>query len=397
MPPQNMPLTDTAARAAKPREKAYKLTDGHGMYLEVMPNGSKYWRLKYRFDGKEKRMALGVYPVVSLLSARKARDAAKDQLRAGFDPSAEKKRLAEERIVDLEKKAADARTVADAFEEYGRKVSPGKEGGRAEKLRLQRFVRDFPKLAAMPLSEFNTPQLAEWRDARLSGYTKPDGTQARAVSSASVNREINLVRNVFTVAREEWHWMGHNPFKGLRMPPEGAPRTRRVDPWKEVRPIVRWLGYRTGRAPETKSQEVALAFLVALRTGMRAGEVISLGKGSLNLTKRVATIKHKMQYLTGRPREIPLTRGGARLLRPVADRQQCFTVTSASLDALFRKAKAAFCIEDLHFHDSRAEALTRLSRKVDVMTLAKISGHKDLRLLQEHYYRETPEQIAARI
>lgn len=73
-----MPLTDAAIRAAKPRERAYKLPDSQGMYLEVMPAGAKYWRLKYRVDGKEKRAALGVYPTVSLLAARKARDAIKD-------------------------------------------------------------------------------------------------------------------------------------------------------------------------------------------------------------------------------------------------------------------------------------------------------------------------------
>ncbi|WP_330997165.1 Arm DNA-binding domain-containing protein [Burkholderia stagnalis] len=78
-----MPLTDVAVRAAKPRDKAYKLADGQGMYLEVMPSGSKYWRLKYRIDGKEKRMALGVYPAVTLLAARKARDEIKEQLRGG--------------------------------------------------------------------------------------------------------------------------------------------------------------------------------------------------------------------------------------------------------------------------------------------------------------------------
>ncbi len=89
-----MPLTDVAVRAAKPREKSYKLADGQGMYLEVMPNGSKYWRLKYRIDGKEKRMAIGVYPAVTLLAARKARDEIKDQLRGGLDPSHEKKRVA---------------------------------------------------------------------------------------------------------------------------------------------------------------------------------------------------------------------------------------------------------------------------------------------------------------
>lgn len=72
-----MPVTDFAVRAAKPREKAYKLTDGQGMYLEVMPTGAKYWRLKYRIDGKEKRAALGVYPTVSLLDARTARTSAR--------------------------------------------------------------------------------------------------------------------------------------------------------------------------------------------------------------------------------------------------------------------------------------------------------------------------------
>ena len=71
-------------------------------------------------------------------------------------------------------------------------------------------------------------------------------------------------------------------------------------------------------------------------------------------------------------------------------------MSSAVLDALFRKARDRLLIKDLHFHDSRAEALTRLSRKVDVLTLAKISGHKDLRILQG-YYRETAEQIAARL
>jgi len=92
-----------------------------------------------------------------------------------------------------------------------------------------------------------------------------------------------------------------------------------------------------------------------------------------------------------------LTRQAIRLLRPVAQSKRCFTLSSAVLDVLFRKARDRLMIEDLHFHDSRAEALTRLSRKVDVMTLAKISGHKDVRILVNAYYRETAEQIAARL
>ncbi len=291
---------------------------------------------------------------------------------------------------------ADLHTVRQMLERYADEVSVGKQGARHEGLRIQAFLRDFPDLADKTLSQFATPDLAAWRDTRLKGFTAPDGRQVRSVSAASVLRDINWLRNAFSVARREWHWLSHNPFEGLRALAEPPPRARRVNP-REVKLLCRNLGYRSGQAPASKSQEVALAFLIGLRTAMRAGEILSLGKQSLDLKRRVAVVNHKMQYLTGRPREIPLPRHAIRLLRPIADRDQCFSVSSATLDALFRKARDRLLIEDLHFHDSRAEALTRLSRKVDVMTLARISGHKDLRVLQNVYYRESPEDIAARL
>jgi integrase len=80
-------LTDTAIRAAKPREKSYKLFDGLGLYLEVAPTGAKLWRLKYRHDGRENRLALGAHPDTSLKQARERRDAARRQLAASVDPS----------------------------------------------------------------------------------------------------------------------------------------------------------------------------------------------------------------------------------------------------------------------------------------------------------------------
>jgi len=81
-----MPLTDAAANQAKPRDKDYKLADGGGMFLLVKKDGSKYWRLKYRFDGKEKLLALGVYPAVSLANARRKMMEAKLTLANGEDP-----------------------------------------------------------------------------------------------------------------------------------------------------------------------------------------------------------------------------------------------------------------------------------------------------------------------
>jgi hypothetical protein len=75
---------------AQPRAKLYKLKDGNGMYLEVMPSGSRYWRLKYRFGGKEKRLALGVYPEITLADAREKRADARKLLASGIDPSTAK-------------------------------------------------------------------------------------------------------------------------------------------------------------------------------------------------------------------------------------------------------------------------------------------------------------------
>lgn len=84
-------LTVKAIDAAKPKDKPYKITDGAGLYLEVSPNGAKYWRLKYRIAGKEKRLALGVYPVVRPAEARDKASTARDLIRNGIDPSAKKR------------------------------------------------------------------------------------------------------------------------------------------------------------------------------------------------------------------------------------------------------------------------------------------------------------------
>ncbi|MBF7731125.1 tyrosine-type recombinase/integrase [Pseudomonas sp. N040] len=86
-----MSLTDTAIRNAKPSEKLYRLTDAHGLCIEITPNGSKLWRYRYRFDGKAKMMALGSYPTISLLKARQKRDEARQLQAEDIDPSEHRK------------------------------------------------------------------------------------------------------------------------------------------------------------------------------------------------------------------------------------------------------------------------------------------------------------------
>lgn len=278
-----------------------------------------------------------------------------------------------------------AKTVSDAIDRYEREVSSQKRGKRAEGLRFRALEREFPALCGMILAEVKTPDLVAWRDARL-----------KIVSKGSVQRDINLLRNVWTVAAKEWHWCGDSPWTALRMPGDNPARTQRIR-WQDVKRIVRWLGYRTGVKPKTGYQEVAWAFMIALRTAMRAGEVMGLTREAINLQTRVVRLDTHKTLETVGVRHVPLTKHGARLLAVLcAGSEPLWTIKPASLDTLFRKARDSCLLDHLHFHDSRAEALTLLSRRMDVLTLSKISGHRDLKQLLE-YYRESPEQIAARL
>jgi integrase len=144
-------LTDTACKNAKAREKAYRLSDEKGLYLEVMPNGSKYFRLKYRFDGKEKRLAFGVYPETGLKDARQKREEARKALSQGIDPGEQRKAM----------KAAQA--GADSFEAVARewfaKFSPNWTVEHGERI-LRRLERDiFPWLGKRPTGEISAPEL----------------------------------------------------------------------------------------------------------------------------------------------------------------------------------------------------------------------------------------------
>jgi len=105
-----MTLTDVVLRRLKPGPKTVRMADEKGLYLEVSPSGGTWWRLKYRFDGKEKRLALGVYPEVSLKEARERRDGARGMLRDGIDPGANRKA----------RKTAEAKAGTDSFEVVAR-------------------------------------------------------------------------------------------------------------------------------------------------------------------------------------------------------------------------------------------------------------------------------------
>ncbi|CNG57028.1 tyrosine-type recombinase/integrase [Yersinia similis] len=150
-----MPLTDIKVKTAKPIDKAYKLTDGGGMYLLVKPNGSKYWRLKYRFVGKEKMLSIGVYPDVSLADARQKRDDARKILAAGGDPGEVKKA----------DKLAQKLSTENTFEAIAREWHKQKADRWSLRYRdeiIDTFEKDiFPHLGRRPIAEIKPMELLE--------------------------------------------------------------------------------------------------------------------------------------------------------------------------------------------------------------------------------------------
>ncbi len=154
MPPK-MPLTHTGCKNAKAAAKPYKLADAGGLYLLVMPTGSKYWRLKYRHLGKERYLALGVYPTTSLLEAREARDKAKKQLASGIDPSFAKK----------EDKRRALQGAGNNFEAMAREWHANRCEGWTKRYAdyvLRRLETDvFPHIGPRPIAEISAPELLD--------------------------------------------------------------------------------------------------------------------------------------------------------------------------------------------------------------------------------------------
>lgn len=141
-----MPLTDTAVRNAKPAEKAVKMFDGGGLYLEVAPSGGKWWRLKYRVDGKEKRLSLGTYPDVGLKEARERRDQARKLVGQGVDPSEARK------SDKAAKKAASLRTFEAVALAWLDKSAPTWDEGTHAAVRASLVNHVFPAFGRLPVS-----------------------------------------------------------------------------------------------------------------------------------------------------------------------------------------------------------------------------------------------------
>ncbi|HEX5354327.1 MAG TPA: site-specific integrase [Rhodanobacteraceae bacterium] len=294
-----------------------------------------------------------------------------------FATKAEAAAWALEREAEIAGRKAYTGTVADVLRKYASDVSPTHRGERWERTRLARLERD--PLAAVPLASLTPAEIATWRDRRL-----------RVVSGASVRREFVLITSALEVARREWGWIRTNPARDVKKPPSPPSRKRRIPP-DEIDRLMLAFGLGDGLRANTAMQRTGLAFLFALETAMRAGEILALTETDVHLRERYVRVA---QSKNGDARDVPLSSAAIKILKALPD--HVFAVDPGTRDVLFRRAKVAAEIPDLHFHDARAEAIWRLSRKLDPLELARVVGHRDLRSIML-YYRPTVSELATRL
>ncbi len=283
------------------------------------------------------------------------------------------------READMTGRTDGTKTLGDAFDKYAKDVSPNHRGQRWETVRLTKLAT-YP-IAKKRLSALTAADVTAWRDSRL-----------KDVSPASVRREMGLIRAVFEVARKEWKWLRANPMQDVSRPRAPPSRKRRVSA-EEIKAVTAALGVDQLKA-DTASQRVGLAFLFALETAMRSGEIIGLQWADIHIDDRYVNLPRTKN---GDARQVPLSTRAAEILGALPETERpAFDINGATRDVLFRRARDAAKIGNLHFHDSRAEAIWRLSKKLDVLQLARVIGHRDPKSLLL-YYSESASDIAKKL
>lgn len=286
----------------------------------------------------------------------------------------------EEKKLELMANGMQPETLfSDVIKRYLNEITPTKRGEKHEFNRLTRFLRH--SITDKYISDVTRQDLELWIKERLE-----------TVKGESVRRELSTIGHIFKVAVERWGYIQNSPMVGLQQPQASKPRTQRYSD-EEIERILYVSGYND--TLKTIRARSGAAMLFAIETAMRAGEICGLTWDNVNLEKRTAYLP---MTKNGTSRTVPLTRNAMaileRLKKEVGNTGLCFQLDTRSLDAAFRKIKKMAMCEHLRFHDTRREALTRLAKKVDVMTLAKISGHKDIRILQNVYYAPNMEEVA---
>jgi len=283
-----MPLTDRSIRALKPGPKPRKVSDGAGLYVLVHPNGGRYWRLKYRIDGKEKLLSLGTFPDVGLAQARTRRDEARRQLADGIDPGAVRKA----------ERGGERDSLEAVAVEWLEKQTPGWAPGHAQRVRGRIEADVLPVLGHRPVSELGAPEiLAALRRVVDRG----------AIETA--HRELQYIGQIlrFAVATGR---ASSDPTAALRgaLPAARGGHFAAITAPAELGALLRAIADYAG------SHVVRCALAIAPHVFVRPGELRRAEWAEINLTEAIWTIP-AVKMKGGRDHLVPLSRQSIAILR----------------------------------------------------------------------------------
>lgn len=270
-------------------------------------------------------------------------------------------------------------TLRDAMAKYSAEVSPTKKGARWEQVRLKKLLRH--PIADLKLCELTCDDFQRW----IADQT---------IAAGSINRELALLRSVLETSRKKWKWHNGQPMLDVDRPTNPPPRDRRI-PEAEVAQVLIALQWYDAKPIRAVRDEVAVGFLLALETAMRQGEIWGLEWQRVHLEARYVAL---LETKNGSKRNVALSRRAVTLLEKLEPKPQgrVFRFSQQTASTVFLRETKAMGIKDLHFHDTRHEAITRLAQKIPVTDLARMVGHKDLKSLMI-YYNATASEIAARL
>ncbi len=282
---------------------------------------------------------------------------------------------------------AERYTLRDALARYADEVTPHKRGAAKERVRIDAMCRgEVGELLPLDvrLCDLAPDDFRPWRDKRV-----------RQVETSTVLRDMGLLSSVLTTARREWRWIAENPLSDVRRPKAPDHREVIITP-SQVRQMLRALAWHPGCRIASVRQAVAGAFLMALRSGMRAGEVAGLRWDRVHAD--YCQTPHKTGRTTASLRSVPLSRQALRVIEQMRgwDDVLVFGVAAPSLDAMFRKYRNRAGLSGFTFHDSRHTAATMLARRLDVMDLCKAFGWANPRQAMT-YYNPSASDIAGRL
>jgi integrase len=367
-----MPLTDTAIRRAIPGDKPRKLTDGLGMYLEVAPSGGKWWRLKYRVAGVEKRLSLGTYPETSLKSAREKRDEARALIAQGIDPSDLRKASKAQAQADAAQaqRAAEGLPQQDSFEQIAREWYETRKDdwspSYGEKI-MRRLEADvFPWLGDKPINTLTPPMvLAVLRRVEKRGVVE---TAHRALENCS-----QVFRYAVATGRVE-----SDPARDLK----DALRRPMVKHFAAITSPER-LGtllraIHSYNGTPVVNAALRLLPLLLLRPGeLRQGEWAEIDLAGSTWAVPAARMKRqKVGKLYGKPHLVPLARQAVAIfeeLQPITgrgamvfrgERSHERPMSDAAINAALRAL--GFSADEVTGHGFRATARTMLVERLGV-------------------------------